>query len=56
MKKKLTVIYKKKELLIYLFEELIFKQRYLKGGKPFTLFFVCHFLFKIGLLNKVYLL
>jgi hypothetical protein len=55
MSKKYTIIYKKKELLIFFFKELIFKQRYIKGSKVFTLFFAYHFLYKMGLLNKIYL-
>ena len=55
MGSKFTIIYKKKFLLVFLFDQLFLKQYYIKN-KVFTLFFIYHTIHKLGLINKYYLL
>jgi len=51
MKNKFVIIFKKKFLLIYLFDQLFLKQYYVKN-KVYTLFLIFHLLFKLGFVNK----
>jgi len=55
MKNKFIIVFKKKFLLVFLFDKLFLKQYYIKS-KWYTLFFTFHLLYKFGFLNKIYLL
>jgi hypothetical protein len=55
MVNKFIIIYKKKFLLVFLFNKLFLKQYYVKN-KVFTLFLMYHLIYKLGLINKCYLL
>jgi hypothetical protein len=48
---KLVIIYKKKFLLVFLFNKLFLKQYYVKN-KVFTLFLMYHLIYKLGLMSK----
>jgi hypothetical protein len=51
--KNLVIVLKKKYLLVFISNQLILKQFYMKN-KVYTLFFILHLLYKFGVLNKTY--
>jgi hypothetical protein len=51
--KNLVIVLKKKYLLVFISNQLILKQFYIKN-KVYTLFFILHLLYKFGVLNKTY--
>ena len=54
---KFIIIFKKKFLLVFLFNKLLLKQYYIKKkDMTYNIFFVFHLLYKFGFLNKTYLL
>ena len=54
-KNKFKIIFKKKFILIFLFDKLLLKQYYI-NNKLYTLFFIFHLLYRFGFLNKIFFL
>lgn len=49
----LLIIYKKKNIYVYLDNKVLFRQPLLRNSKIFTFYYVIHVLLKLGLYNEI---
>ena len=49
----LIIIYKKRNIYVYLDNKVIFRQPLLKNNKIYTLYYVMHVLLKLGLYKNI---